>query len=128
MNRYFTSSCVLVLLLLCANTASAGELGIQVVFSAGEIEIIGSWYNSHGSGHGNGKKKTKGLPPGIAKNLARGKPLPAGIAKRYLPTDLRDVLPLPPKGYERIIIDGKILLVEIATRVVHDILADIILK
>ncbi len=128
MKRYFTSSCVLILLLLCANTSFAGELGVQVVFSAGEIEIIGSWYKSHSSNQGKAKKKTKGLPPGIAKNLARGKPLPPGIAKRYLPSSLRDVLPPPPKGFERIIVDGKILLVEIATRVVHDILVDIVLK
>jgi hypothetical protein len=71
-------------------------------------------------------KKAKGLPPGIAKNLARGKPLPPGIAKQYLPTGLRDLLP-PPRGFERIIVDGKVLLVEIATRIVHDILTDIIL-
>ena len=128
MNRYITSFCVPVLFLLFANTAFAGELSVQVVFSAGEIEVIGSWYTSHGSSHGKGKKKSKGLPPGIAKNLARGKPLPPGIARQYLPNSLRDVLPPPPKGFERIIVDGKILLVEIATRVVHDILADIILK
>ena len=28
------------------------------------------------------------LPPGIAKNVARGKPLPPGIAKKALPNDL----------------------------------------
>ena len=28
------------------------------------------------------------LPPGIAKNVARGKPLPPGIAKKALPSDL----------------------------------------
>lgn len=28
------------------------------------------------------------LPPGIAKNVARGKPLPPGIAKRAVPPDL----------------------------------------
>jgi hypothetical protein len=28
------------------------------------------------------------LPPGIAKNVARGKPLPPGIAKKALPADL----------------------------------------
>jgi Ni/Co efflux regulator RcnB len=33
----------------------------------------------------------------------------------------------PPHGYERIIIDGKVLLVEIATHVIHDILTDVIL-
>ncbi len=37
-------------------------------------------------------------------------------------------LPAPPGGYERIIVDGKILLVEIATQVVHDILSDIVLR
>ena len=129
MNRTITSSCVLVLLLLSANTTSAGEIGVQVVFSAGEIEIIGSWYKSHGSKHGNGKskKKAKGLPPGIAKNYARGKPLPPGIAKQYLPDGLRDLLPKLPHGYERVIIDGKVLLIEIATRVIHDILVDVVL-
>jgi hypothetical protein len=128
MNRYITSSCVLALLLLSANSVSAGELGVQIVFSAGEIEIIGSWYENHSPRHGHGKKKAKGLPPGIAKNLARGKPLPPGIAKQYLPSGLRDALPPPPKGYERIIVDGKILLVEIATRVIHDILVDVVLR
>lgn len=34
------------------------------------------------------------LPPGIAKNVARGKPLPPGIAKRAVPADL---LVLGPK-------------------------------
>jgi len=35
------------------------------------------------------------LPPGIAKNVARGKPLPPGIAKKALPADL---LALAPKA------------------------------
>jgi hypothetical protein len=33
-------------------------------------------------------------------------------------------LPPLPAGYERIIVAGKILLVEIATQVVHDVLTD----
>lgn len=33
------------------------------------------------------------LPPGIAKNVARGKPLPPGIAKRAVPPDLLVVGP-----------------------------------
>jgi hypothetical protein len=33
------------------------------------------------------------LPPGIAKNVARGKPLPPGIAKRAVPADLLVVGP-----------------------------------
>ena len=41
-----------------------------------------------------GKQKQNALPPGIAKNLVRGKPLPTGIAKKALPGDLSR--PLPP--------------------------------
>lgn len=39
------------------------------------------------------------LPPGIAKNLARGKPLPPGIAKKYPPNAMLAQLPYHP-GYE----------------------------
>ena len=67
------------------------------------------------------------MPPGIAKNLTRGKPLPPGIAKRGLPNDLMVQLPPVADGYERVIVAGKILLVEIATQVVHDILVDVLL-
>jgi hypothetical protein len=103
---------------------------VSVVFSDSEARIIASWYHEHGAQagpRGNGKKPG-GLPPGIAKNLARGKALPPGIAKQYLPGDLVAALPRAPAGYERVIVDGKILLVEIATRVIHDILTDVVLR
>jgi len=48
-------------------------------------------------------------------------------AMKYLPDGLRQMLPAPPHGYERLIVDGKVLLVEIATHVIHDILVDVIL-
>jgi hypothetical protein len=35
-------------------------------------------------------------------------------------------LPPAPHGYERIIAAGKVLLVEIATQVIHDILEDVV--
>ncbi len=127
MSRVLLASALFFTLIVGAQPASAGELGVSVVFSSKEISIIGTWYKDHGPSQGKRGKKTKGLPPGIAKNLARGKPLPPGIAKQYLPSGLHDLLPAPPKGFERIIVDGKVLLVEIATRVVHDILTDIIL-
>jgi Ni/Co efflux regulator RcnB len=107
---------------------AGAEVSVGVVFSDDEISIIGAWYRDHGTAsQKRGSKKQKGLPPGIAKNLARGKPLPPGIAKKYLPDGLRHALSPPPKGYERIIVDGNVLLVEIASRVIHDILVDILL-
>lgn len=75
---------------------------------------------------GKHKHKRKSLPPGIAKNLQRGKPLPPGIAKQFLPADLEDRLPRRD-GYERLIVDGRVILVEAATRIVRDILEDVLL-
>ena len=108
--------------------AQIASVEIEVVFSDEEIRIIRAHYESHGknNGNGNGKNKQKSLPPGIEKNLARGKPLPPGIAKQVLPDDLLRALPPVQDGYERIIVAGKILLIEIATQVVRDVLTDIL--
>jgi hypothetical protein len=104
-----------------------GSFGVEVVFSDEEIRLIRAYYESH-SKHSHKHKHThKSLPPGIAKNLARGKPLPPGIARQTLPHDLIQTLPPVRDGYERIIVSGKVLLVEIATQVVHDVLTDVIL-
>jgi len=107
------------------------SVGVEVVFSDDEISIIRGYYASRGSSAGKGKHKGKNkhkakpLPPGIEKNLKRGKPLPPGIAKQTLPPDLRQQLPAAPDGYERIIVGGKLLLVELGTQIVRDILMDV---
>jgi Ni/Co efflux regulator RcnB len=129
MKRTIATAVLVLTALFGVQTEASAELGVKVIFSDSDIAIIGAWYRDqeHMQSHGNGGKKAKGLPPGIAKNLARGKPLPPGIAKKQLPDGLRQLLPAPPHGYERIIVDGKVLLVEIATRVIHDILVDVVL-
>jgi hypothetical protein len=120
-----------ILLMTISAPAICGELGVQVGFSDGEISTIRAYYSdrvpSSGSKNAKGHKGGKGLPPGIAKNLQRGKPLPPGIAKQVLPSGLIALLPPPPKGFERIELAGKVLLVEIATQVIHDVLEDVIL-
>lgn len=122
------------LFLAASLPVTAGEIGVEVGFSKGEISIIQAYYRDRGidSHGGKGKSKAgkggKGLPPGIARNLQRGKPLPPGIAKQSLPSGLVTRLPPPPKGFERIEIAGKVLLVEVATQVIHDVLEDVILR
>ena len=130
MNRTIPTLLAPLLLFIGAPHAAHADVGISVEFSDKEIRIIDAWYEEHGSGYekGKGKHKSKGLPPGIAKNLSRGKPLPPGIAKQHLPDGLVHALPPPPRGYERVIVDGRILLVEIATQVIHDVLTDIVLR
>ena len=131
-----TRTTLLTTLSLCALVfcapVSGSEVGIQVAFSDGEISAIHAYYRDHqssgGAAKGKGHKGGKGLPPGIAKNLERGKSLPPGIAKQTLPSGLTSLLPPPPKGFERIEVAGKVLLVEIATQVIHDVLEDVILR
>ncbi|MEO9333518.1 anti-virulence regulator CigR family protein [Ectopseudomonas guguanensis] len=67
---------------------------------------------------------TSSLPPGIAKNLARGKPLPPGIAKNF---DSRLISRLPHyEGYEWKQIGRDVVLVAIATGIVYEILRNVL--
>lgn len=60
------------------------------------------------------------LPPGIAMNVARGKRLPPGIAKK-LPQGALAGLPRH-EGYEYVQVGRDIVLIEAATRLVVDII------
>ncbi|MCK5496461.1 MAG: RcnB family protein [Hyphomicrobiaceae bacterium] len=48
------------------------------------------------------------------------------MAKRQLPNNLLSQLPPPPRGYERVIVDNDVLLVNIATQIVHDVLTGVL--
>lgn len=64
------------------------------------------------------------LPPGIRKNLARGKPLPPGLAKRLAPQPLIERLPRYD-GYEWQVAGADLVLVSIATAVIAEVLTDV---
>lgn len=64
------------------------------------------------------------LPPGIRRNLARGKPLPPGIAKRTLPTPYLSRLPALD-GYDWTMAGRDLVLVQAATGIIADVLADV---
>ena len=66
----------------------------------------------------------RALPPGIAKNLARGKPLPPGIAKKSAPSSIVRELPTYP-DYEWKRCGTDLVLVHIATQIVAEVLANI---
>ena len=85
---------------------------------------------------GHGKGKQKGLPPGLARRdslppglqrqLERNGTLPPGLAKRDLPDDLESRLTPPPTGYERVLAEDDLVLIETATGVIADIIYDVI--
>ncbi len=90
------------------------------IFGENDKTVIEQYVREKGIG-------TKSLPPGIAKNVQRGKPLPPGIAKRGLPSDLEGRLPKLREGLQRIIVGDDVTIIEEGTRVVVDILKDVLL-
>jgi len=65
-----------------SSTSSSGTtVSATVVFRSGDVNVFHDYFVTH-------KITAQPLPPGIAKNLARGKPLPPGIAKKVVPADL----------------------------------------
>ena len=78
-----------------------------------EIRIIRDYYSVP-------SRKQKSLPPGIAKNLARGKPLPPGIAKTRVPDDL--IVLLPARAGTHWLIAGDVVLLVDAGDVIVDLI------
>lgn len=68
--------------------------------------------------------RAESLPPGIQRNLERGKPLPPGIAKRF-DSQIASQLPQYP-GYEWERVGDDVVLIEAATRIVVDVLVDVL--
>ncbi|CAM4343002.1 anti-virulence regulator CigR family protein [Bordetella muralis] len=71
-----------------------------------------------------GATRYTALPPGIRKNLARGKPLPPGIAKKMVPGPMLAHLPVHP-GYEWQVAGTDLILVAIGTAIIADVLFDV---
>ena len=95
------------------------EFTATISFSLGDRDLIQAHYSS------NPNPGVQALPPGTRKNLARGKTLPPGIAKRFPPDALRSSLSIPPQ-YEVLEVGLDVFLVEVATGIIHDVLMDVI--
>lgn len=132
--------------------AQAGQVDTtDVVFKEVEKRLIREYFGNQGNARdeardddrrgGKGKGRSmgkakgekagkKGLPPGLAKRgslppgLAKRQELPPGLAKRQLPDELNKILPRPPAGTERVIVNNDVVLIRKATGVVLDILQD----
>lgn len=101
-----------------AAVGAAAAILTDSLLSDQDRRIIESYYRTN-------TISAQALPPGIAKNLARGKPLPPGIAKKQVPEDLRTRIKIP-SGYELSQVGTDVLLIEVGSRVVTEILKDIV--
>jgi Ni/Co efflux regulator RcnB len=122
---------------------------VHILFTETEKKVIREYFEDTGyggyteetqesseSGGKKGKKSKKGMPPGLAKRkelppglqrqLERNGTLPPGLQKKALPSDLQTRLPREQRGYERVIVDTDVLLVETATGVIRDIIQDVL--
>ena len=109
------------------------QASVSMVFGDSQRRVIEDYYRNHSyeykKSHWKGKRKGKGLPPGLAKKgghlppgLAKKRHLPPGIQKKMLPRDLITQLPPPSPGTEIIIYNNQVALVEITTNIVLDII------
>ena len=83
-------------------------------------------------GHVGSKDKTAMLPPGLARGdelppglerqYQRNGTLPPGLQKRQLPDDLARALPRRRGDYDRVIVGNDVLLIQLATGVILDIM------
>jgi hypothetical protein len=91
----------------------------SISISLGDREIIQQFYAA------NPQAGAEALPPGIRRNLTRGKPLPPGIAKKAPPTALSSRITVPER-FEIVEVGLDVFLVEAATGLIHDVLMDVI--
>lgn len=122
----------------------------EMAFSAAERRIIADYYAANyrdadddgdsigasergqgkgqgqGQGQGQGKGRSGGLPPGLENHLERNGQLPPGLTGRDLPAGLSGQLPQARQGTRRIIVDRDVVLIDIATNVVIDVLIDVL--
>ncbi len=111
------------------------EPWLNVRITASEQVIIRDYYQTHQIPLAETPKQKK-LPPGLQKKLARGGALPPGWQKKVargevldaqvytaahlLPPDLIKMLPPAPSGVATIIVEGKIVRLIEATRIILD--------
>ncbi|MBZ5503383.1 MAG: hypothetical protein LAN59_14320 [Acidobacteriia bacterium] len=82
-------------------------------FSEHDQRIIHSYFRSNSRNLPPGLAKRNGdLPPGLEKHLRRDGTLPPGLQKRVepFPEDLDDRLPALPRGYSRVFLSGRAII------------------
>jgi hypothetical protein len=103
------------------------DVGVGVVFSSGELSTIRAWFgDSHNlQGLPPGLAGRETLPPGLERQLRRNGTLPPGLDKKIhrVPVDLDRRLPDLRPGVSRVIIGGRIVLVDDASSMILDIAA-----
>jgi hypothetical protein len=104
--------------------------GASVVFVDTDRGAVRTyWVDTYGRGNcppGLAKKGNGCLPPGQAKKrYVIGQPLPRTIVVERVPVVLMPRLSVVPAGYEYVVVDGDVLLMNVASRVIADAIVNL---
>jgi len=102
-----------------ARGGPGGGAGPAVVVTTGDRTVIQNYFIANPVG-------VSSLPPGIAKKVARGKPLPPGIAKKQAPYALVQQIPACRSGWECILLGADMLILDAVHGVVRDIVRNVV--
>lgn len=110
-----------------ADAPRPGQTVINAVFSDAERETIRQYFLKHPDQLQTPAHPDAGAKAGGADStgeIVRGRQLPPGVLQqaRPLPQELERALPPAPMGYARVILGGKVLLVDMGAQVVHDMI------
>jgi hypothetical protein len=98
-------------------------------FRSQDREIVTTYYSKHGKGLPPGLAKRNGdLPPGLEKQLQRNGTLPPGLQKKLQPCPVEIVRQLPPlpQDYQRSVIGASIVVFNVRTNIVVDVMYDVV--
>lgn len=99
------------------SNGAGASVTLSAVITTGERQTILGYFQQHPAYYAGAQP----LPPGIAKKIARGGTMPPGIAKRYFPGELVGLLP-PRPGQQWVVVGTDVLLIQLATNLILDIL------
>lgn len=98
---------------------------VRVVFSDQDRALIRDYYRVNYRALPPGLAKQGKVPPGHARKLMRGQPVPPGLEWRYLPENLERRLSRLPDDYVRVIIGADVGIMNVRTRVIMDLIEDL---
>ena len=101
------------------------DYDVRVVFTDQDRTLIRDYYRVNYRSLPPGLAKQGKVPPGHAKRLARGQPIPPGLESRYLPENLERRLSRLPDDYVRVMIGADVGIMNVRTRVIMDLIEDL---
>lgn len=102
------------------------EARLEVRFSNYDREVISQYYRyANRAGLPPGLAKKGKLPPGLQKQIARKGKLPPGLQAKYLPYELERRLDKLPQNQVRLRVGADIVLMDIPTKIILDVIKDI---